>query len=833
MNRFRSPGTCWCGNREANVFADRRAAGAASGRKPRRGRRGRDAVTHRDGRGWTDAETECSQEAPGGAHFAGLINQGLTCYLNALLQCLFLTPEFRDRIQEKPWTSEPEQALGQIFRGLQRRCGPVPTSALTTCLGLHSSVQQDVAEVFLLLLQHLGRDELQEVFQSEVEKIIQCLVCGHKEHIPSGGRMLILPLASHTQLCGLEGAGQKPGKPANPSSGVSQDTEVLSFSLIQKFDDEDNRFFCEPCNAKTPASEETRFLQLPKILILQVRELTFENGRFHKIQKPINIAQVLKLHTSPRELTLPKCKASRSGTLTPNPEQRVYHLYAMCCHSGDCSGGHYTALAQPPGRAEWFRFNDQQVHCVGPEFPLHHTFRSETPYLLLYRCQDTEDRPAQGRCRGARGGQITQEPEAPEPDNGDMRTMTDVAAPKEKVPCPGVEGETLKTDSATVCWGGHSQSLSPLQDDKPICHRQSPAKKYRRDMEPGLGDRGRASEHVDEEGPKAPPPGEQGEARGLPCGPQCSPEEELPAMGMRSSVAEDQALSHPVQGPAQPRKTRLRSKDGGAEAAREGVQLLRDREAEVMATRERGVEVAKEGGQLLRDGGLEAVASREGGGEVVAAREGGWLFRDRGVEAGTDRERKGEAVATKGGGETMAAREGGAEAMATREGGAEAVAARERGAEAMAAREGGAEAMAAREGGVEAVAARERGAEAMAAREGGAEAMATKAGGETMAAREGGVEAVATKGGRQAMAAREGGVEAVATKGGRQTMAAREGGAEAVATRERGGEAVATKEGRGEAVAAREGGVEAMTTREGCPSEMEEGRCQASSVLLW
>nr|XP_037857202.1 ubiquitin carboxyl-terminal hydrolase 26-like isoform X5 [Chlorocebus sabaeus] len=317
-------GTCWCGNREANVFADRRAAGAASARKPRRGRRGRDAVTHRDGRGWTDAETECSQEAPGGAPFAGLINQGLTCYLNALLQCLFLTPEFRDRIQEKPWTSEPEQALGQIFRGLQRRCGPVPTSALTTCLGLHSSVQQDAAEVFLLLLQHLGRDELQEVFQSEVEKIIQCLVCGHKEHIPSGGRMLILPLASHTQLCGLEGAGQKPGKPANPSSGVSQDTEVLSFSLIQNFEDEDNRFFCEPCNAKTPASEETRFLRLPKVLILQVRELTFENGRFHKIQKSINIAQVLKLHTSPRGLTLPKCKASHSGTLTPNLPQLPY-----------------------------------------------------------------------------------------------------------------------------------------------------------------------------------------------------------------------------------------------------------------------------------------------------------------------------------------------------------------------------------------------------------------------------------------------------------------------------------------------------------------------------
>ncbi|KAL4841013.1 hypothetical protein H8958_016814 [Nasalis larvatus] len=647
--------------------------------------------------------------------------------------------------------------------------------------------------------------------------------------------MLILPLASHTQLCGLEGAGQKPGKPANPSSGVSQDTETLSFSLIQNFDDEDNRFFCEPCHAKTPASEETRFLRLPKVLILQVRELTFENGRFHKIQKPINIAQVLKLHTSPRELTLPKCKASHSGTLTLNPEERVYHLYAMCCHSGDCSGGHYTALAQPPGRAEWFRFNDQQVHCVGQEFPLHHTFRSETPYLLLYRCQETGDR---------------QEPEAPGPDNGDMRTMTDVAVPKEKLPCPGVEGETLKTDSATVCWGGHSQSLSLLQDDEPVCHRQSPAKKYRRDVEPGLGDKGRASEHVDEEGPKALPPGEQGEARGLPCGPQCSPEKELPAMGMRSSAAEDQALSHPVQGPAQPGKTRLRSKDGGAEAAREGVRLLGEREAEAMATRERGVEIAKEGGQLLRDGGLEAVASREGRGETVAAREGGWLFRDRGVEAGTDRERKGEAVATKGGGETMAAREG-AEAMAAREGGAEVMAAREGGAEAMAtkgggetmaaregggetmaAREGGAEAMATREGGAEAVATRERGREAVATREGRGEAVAARRGGaETMAAREGGAEAVAAReGGAEAMATREGAAETMAAReGGAEAMATRGGGADAVATREREGEAVATREGRGEAVAAREGGAEAMATREGGAETMaaREGGTEA------
>lgn len=35
-------------------------------------------------------------------HFAGLRNQGATCYLNSLFQALYLSPEFRDAIFSLP-----------------------------------------------------------------------------------------------------------------------------------------------------------------------------------------------------------------------------------------------------------------------------------------------------------------------------------------------------------------------------------------------------------------------------------------------------------------------------------------------------------------------------------------------------------------------------------------------------------------------------------------------------------------------------------------------------------------------------------------------------------
>ncbi|XP_058155751.1 ubiquitin carboxyl-terminal hydrolase 2-like isoform X4 [Dasypus novemcinctus] len=323
--------------------------------------------------------------------FVGLVNHGLTCYLNALLQCLFVTPEFRDRVQDAPRSSQQQQALEQIFGDLEARRGPVETRALTACLGLGYG-QQDVGEVFLLLLDKLGRDDLQEVFQSEVEKVIRCSRCGSEDHIPPGGRTLLLPLASLVRLHGLDGDGQAPRELPREPAGRAQDTGALSGPHVQHFDEDDNLFFCERCDAKTPASKEQRFLRLPKILVLQVSEFTFKKGKFHKAQATTNVSHVLELQTAPRAPAAPHSSGSRGATVTPAPERKRYHLYAMCSHRGDYSGGHYTALVQPPGQEQWYHFNDQRVDRVG-SFPQQFTHRSGLPYLLMYRCQDSRDSP--------------------------------------------------------------------------------------------------------------------------------------------------------------------------------------------------------------------------------------------------------------------------------------------------------------------------------------------------------------------------------------------------------------------------------------------------------
>ncbi|XP_077009514.1 uncharacterized protein LOC143677442 isoform X2 [Tamandua tetradactyla] len=188
---------------------------------PRYGQKLSDPLYHK---GKTELEAVGTEVAadqdPRAPTYVGLINQGLTCYLNALLQCLFLTPEFLDKIQESPKSSELEQALNQIFCRLAEQRGAVPTQALTACLNLGYG-QRDVGDVFLYLLQSLGREDLQEVFQSEVEKVIRCSVCDVEDYIPSGGRMLLLPLASHAQLCGL-GEEQVPQEPTQESAGLSQ-----------------------------------------------------------------------------------------------------------------------------------------------------------------------------------------------------------------------------------------------------------------------------------------------------------------------------------------------------------------------------------------------------------------------------------------------------------------------------------------------------------------------------------------------------------------------------------------------------------------------------------
>ena len=61
------------------------------------------------------------EERPAEQRFVGLLNQGATCYLNSLLQAMYMTPDFKHALQQCTASELPAlpRALCQLFSELQ------------------------------------------------------------------------------------------------------------------------------------------------------------------------------------------------------------------------------------------------------------------------------------------------------------------------------------------------------------------------------------------------------------------------------------------------------------------------------------------------------------------------------------------------------------------------------------------------------------------------------------------------------------------------------------------------------------------------------------------
>ena len=121
-----------------------------------------DAI-RREGRGYF------RPSAAGGSSRVGLLNQGATCYMNSLLQTLYLSQEFRDYIFR--WRYTPDRdgppdccialQLQALFARLAcSRCAAVSTKPLTHSFGwtgAEAFQQHDVQELNRVLFDALGR----------------------------------------------------------------------------------------------------------------------------------------------------------------------------------------------------------------------------------------------------------------------------------------------------------------------------------------------------------------------------------------------------------------------------------------------------------------------------------------------------------------------------------------------------------------------------------------------------------------------------------------------------------------------------------------------------
>jgi ubiquitin C-terminal hydrolase len=269
--------------------------------------------------------------------YEGLANEGATCYLNSLLQTLFMTPEFRSAVYD--WSFEKwcrpvfeeklaEQQKKNLADGIEKKStksieeryqsfkekaeeSSIPrqlqklflrlqlgdvraetTGALTKSFGWERSEafnQHDVQELCRVLLDALengykGTERhniVNELYQGEMKDYVKCLHCGHE-----GSRtdsFLDIPLVI---------------KAFGETVAVKSIEEGLQKFIEAETLTGDNKYNCESCNGARDAIKGLKFTKFPYLLALQLKRFDFDfvHMRRQKLNDRVTFPEVLDMN---------------------------------------------------------------------------------------------------------------------------------------------------------------------------------------------------------------------------------------------------------------------------------------------------------------------------------------------------------------------------------------------------------------------------------------------------------------------------------------------------------------------------------------------------------
>ncbi|TKS70173.1 Ubiquitin carboxyl-terminal hydrolase 47 [Collichthys lucidus] len=376
--------------------------------------------------------------------YVGLVNQAMTCYLNSLLQTLFMTPEFRNALynwefeesEEDPVTSIPYQ-LQRLFILLQTsKKRAIETTDVTRSFGWDSSEawqQHDVQELCRVMFDALEQkwkqteqaDLINQLYQGKLKDYVRCLECGYESwRIDT---YLDIPLVI---------------RPFGASQAYGSVEEALQAFIQPETLDGPNQYFCERCKKKCDARKGLRFLHFPYLLTLQLKRFDFDYTTMHRIKlndrmtfpEELDMSPFIDVEDekSPQTESCTDSGAENEGSChsdqmsndfstddcvdegicldsTGSTERALkpkslltFELFSVMVHSGSAAGGHYYACIKSFSDGQWYSFNDQHVSKItqddirktyggssGSRGYYSSAFASSTnAYMLIYRLKD-------------------------------------------------------------------------------------------------------------------------------------------------------------------------------------------------------------------------------------------------------------------------------------------------------------------------------------------------------------------------------------------------------------------------------------------------------------
>jgi len=306
--------------------------------------------------------------------FVGIVNQGNTCYLNSLIQCLFMTPDFRAHLFN--WQYKGKEIHGSAERNIPLQLqyifarlrlskrGAVTTNDLTRSFFWDKGEafhQHDVQELLRVLFdacsktfQKDGTEDILNMFEGTLTDYLDCQECHHPREKEDTFQDLSVVIQGKTTLL-----------------------EALDNFVEPEILSGDNQYFCDVCQKKVDCKKGLKFKSLPMLLFIQLKRFVFDWAAM-KRNKLYNRVEYAK------KVDLSKYVNQEEGTM-------IYDLYGVIVHMGTAMGGHYIAYCQELETQMWLKFNDSNVTEMKEE-EFEKAFggkeHASTGYVLLYRNRD-------------------------------------------------------------------------------------------------------------------------------------------------------------------------------------------------------------------------------------------------------------------------------------------------------------------------------------------------------------------------------------------------------------------------------------------------------------
>lgn len=309
--------------------------------------------------------------SPGTASPIGLINKGVTCYMNSAVQLLMHTPAMSHylgdvssgsvKLPRDSVTADLAALHSKMFTKAGKKSCIFPKQLIYRLEDINCMMsewqQEDAHEYFMSLMSRLQEDStpkgaklnssiIYDLFGGDLQQTVICGACQHHSITKQDFYDLSISL-------GDEKNGQYSLKKCI--------TRFFEQEKIQKKEG----YKCDKCNKTTNALKSSRINSFPEYLPVHMKRFKFTNEQGRKIQSGISY---------PAELDLGHYSVD-------NKSSEKYRLIGIITHCGrTVSSGHYIAMCRQPN-GTWAQYDDELVQKMTEKQAL----KEEDAYMLLYQ----------------------------------------------------------------------------------------------------------------------------------------------------------------------------------------------------------------------------------------------------------------------------------------------------------------------------------------------------------------------------------------------------------------------------------------------------------------